>query len=141
MPTAPVVVKLRGSFRAEIEAGPHHLVIDEPAEAGGGAEGPTPYDLLAAALGGCTGMTLQYYAKREKLPLEGVDVTITHDRQYAKDCADCMTQSGYIHRFTVTIRLFGPLDDAQRQQLLAVAHRCPVSKTLGSEIRIDAVLA
>ena len=140
MPTAPVVVKLRGTFRAEVEAGPHTFVLDEPADAGGAGEGPTPYDMLASALGGCTGMTIQYYAKREKLPLEGVDVTITHDRQHAKDCVDCMTHSGYIHRFTVKIKLYGPLDDAQRQKLLDVAHRCPVSKTLSSEIRIDAEL-
>lgn len=141
MATAPVVVKLRGTFRAEIEAGPHKFVMDEPVADGGAGEGPTPYDLLASALGGCTGMTLQFYAKREKLPLEGVDVTITHDRQYARDCADCTSQAGYIHRFAVTIRLYGPLDEAQKQRLLAVAHRCPVSKTLGSEIRIDAALA
>ena len=136
----PVVLRSRDTFRNEIEAGPHRWVLDEPADAGGGGEGPTPYDMLAAALGGCTSMTLHYYAKREKLPLEGVDITITHDRQNAKDCSDCSTQSGWIHRFKVEIRLHGPLDDAQRQRLLMIAGRCPVAKTLQSEIRIDEVL-
>lgn len=136
----PVVLRSRGSFRNEVEAGPHQWVLDEPADAGGGGEGPTPYDMLAAALGGCTSMTLHYYAKREKLPLEGVDVTITHDRQNVKDCSDCSTQSGWIHRFKVEIKLHGPLDEAQRQRLLVIAGRCPVAKTLQSEIRIDEVL-
>jgi putative redox protein len=136
----PVVLHSRGSFRTEVEAGPHRFVLDEPADAGGAGEGPTPYDMLASALGSCTAMTLNFYAKREKLPLEGVDVTVTHDRQHAKDCADCTTQSGYIHRFHVAIHLLGPLDDAQRERLLAIAARCPVAKTLSQEIRIDEVL-
>src|SRR6185436_9735662 len=109
--TTPVTLHSRGSFRTEVEAGPHRWVLDEPPDAGGAGEGPTPYDMLAAALGGCTAMTLHYYAKREKLPLAGVDLTITHDRQHAKDCADCTTQSGYIHRFRVEIRLLGELTE------------------------------
>jgi len=138
--TTPVILHARGSFRTEVEAGPHRFVLDEPQDAGGGGEGPTPYDMLAAALGGCTTMTLHFYAKREKLPLEGVDVTVTHDRQHARDCADCTTQSGYIHRFRVEIRLHGPLSEEQRQKLFGVAARCPVAKTLSSEIWIDEVL-
>ena len=138
--TTPVTLRSRGSFRTEVEAGPHHFVIDEPESAGGGGEGPTPYDMLATALGGCTSMTLHFYAKREQIPLEGVDVTVSHDRQHAKDCADCMTRSGYIHRFKVEIRLLGPLTEEQRQKLFSVAARCPVAKTLSSEIKIDEVL-
>ena len=138
--TTPVIVRSRGEFRSDVEAGPHRFVIDEPVDAGGTAEGPTPYDLLAAALGGCTSMTLHFYAKREKLPLDGVDVTVSHDRQYAKDCADCVTQAGFIHRFKVEIRLHGNLTPEQREQLLTIANRCPVKKTLSSEIKIDDVL-
>jgi putative redox protein len=137
----PVVVRSRGSFRTEVEAGPHRFVLDEPAHVGGGGEGPTPYDALAAALGGCTAMTLHFYAKRENYPLEGVDVTVTHDRQHVKDCADCMSQSGFILRFKVEIRLHGnALSEEQRQKLLVVAGRCPVAKTLQAEIRVDEVL-
>jgi putative redox protein len=141
MATTPVIVRARGSFLTEVEAGPHRFVLDEPANAGGEGKGPTPYDALAAALGGCTAMTLHYYAKIKNFPLEGVDVTITHDRQHAKDCADCMTQSGFIHRFRVEITLHGPLSETQKQELLKVAGRCPVAKTLQSEIRIDEALA
>ena len=85
-------------------------------------------------------MTLHYYAKREKLPLEGVDVTVSHDRQYAKDCADCVSQAGFLHRFRVEIRLHGDLTPEQREHLLTIANRCPVKKTLSSEIKIDDVL-
>lgn len=142
MTTSPVFLRARGSFRTEVEAGPHRFVLDEPANVGGGGEGPTPYDALAAALGGCTAMTLHYFAGREKLPLEGVDIKVTHDRQHVKDCADCLSTSGFIHRFRVEITLHGDqLTEAQRQKLLVIAGRCPVAKTLQAEIRIDEVLA
>ena len=142
MMTSAVVLRGRGSFRTEVEAGPHRWVLDEPVDVGGGGEGPTPYDMLASALGGCTVMTLHFYAKREKLPLEGVDVIVTHDRQHAKDCADCTTQQGYIHRFKVELTLHGDqLTQEQREKLLVIAGRCPVVKTLQAEIRIEKVLA
>lgn len=140
MATAPVIARSRGGFRTEIEAGPYRLVADEPLDVGGTAEGPTPYDLLAAALATCTAMTLHFYARREKLPLEGVDVTVSHDRQHAKDCADCVTQAGFIHRFRVELALDGPLTPEQRERLRDVAGRCPVARTLQSEIKIDEVL-
>lgn len=139
--TVPVVVRSRGSFRTEVEAGSHRFVLDEPESAGGTNAGPTPYDAVAAGLGGCTAMTLHFYAKREKIPLEGVDVTVVHDRQHAKDCADCMTQSGYIHRFKLQLALHGDLSAEQRTKLLEIAARCPVAKMLGAEIRIDHELA
>ena len=140
MATTPVKLHSKGLFRTEVSAGPHQWVLDEPVDFGGAGEGPTPYDMLASALGGCTAMTLHFYAKREKYPLEAVDVTVTHDRQHAKDCADCMKQSGFIHRFRVEIALHGPLSETQKLELLKVAGRCPVAKTLQSEIRIDEVL-
>jgi putative redox protein len=140
MSTTPVLLRSRGSFRTEVEAGPHRFVLDEPEDAGGSGEGPTPYDLVAAALGGCTSMTVHFFARREGLPLEGVDIKVTHDRQHAKDCADCTTQSGYIHRFRLELTLHGPLTDEQRAKLLEVAGRCPVKKTLTAEIKADVTL-
>ena len=138
--TTPVLLRSRGSFHTEVEAGPHRFVIDEPEEAGGSGAGPTPYDLVAAALGGCTSMTLHFYAKRENIPLEGVDVEVSHDRQHAKDCVDCASTSGFIHRFTLKLRLHGPLSPEQREDLLRIARRCPVAKTMQNEIRVDDVL-
>ncbi|MFZ2491728.1 MAG: OsmC family protein [Thermoanaerobaculia bacterium] len=137
----PVTVSLRGSFRTEVTAGKHSFVLDEPESAGGTDEGPTPYDALGAALGGCTAMTLHFYARREKFPLDGVDVEVHYNREHAKDCAECTTTSGYIHRFRVVITLHGDLTAEQRTKLLEIAGRCPVAKTLGSEILIDESLA
>jgi putative redox protein len=136
----PVIVRSANSFRNEIVAGSHHLVGDEPASAGGTDSGPTPYDFLSAALGTCTSMTMHVVAKRENIPLDGVEITIENDRMYAKDCADCLDSSGYIHRFTVAIKLIGNLTPDQRERMLSVARRCPVNKTLVSEIRIDETL-
>lgn len=136
-----IKVTANGSFKTQVTTADHSWTIDEPVEAGGTNEGPTPYDLLAAALGGCTAMTLHFFARREKLPLEGVEITISHDRKYAQDCADCTTQSGYIHQFHVKLDLLGPLSDEQKQKLLGIARRCPVYKTLTSEIRISEELA
>jgi putative redox protein len=133
----PVTIRAGNSLRNDIEAGPHHFVADEPANAGGTDAGPTPYDLLSAALGVCTSMTLRVVAKRENIPLEGVEITVENDRMYAKDCADCTSSAGYIHRFTVGIKLIGNLTAEQRDRMLVVAKRCPVNKTLTSEIRID----
>ena len=133
----PVIVRSGNSLRNEIEAGPHRLVADEPGSAGGTEQGPTPYDFLSAALGACTSMTMRVVAKRENIPLEGVEVTVENDRMYAKDCADCLDKSGYIHRFSVAIKLIGNLTAEQRERMLSVAKRCPVNKTLTSEIRID----
>ena len=133
----PVIVRSGPSLRNDIESGPHHLVADEPADAGGTAQGPTPYDFLSAALGACTSMTMRVVAKRENIPLEGVEITVESDRMYAKDCADCLSNSGYIHHFSVAIKLIGNLTAEQRERMLSVAKRCPVNKTLTSEIRID----
>jgi putative redox protein len=135
-----VIVRSAASFRCEVEAGRHHFVVDEPTSAGGSDEGPTPYDLLSAALGSCTSMTLNFYARREGIALTGVEVTITNDRSHAKDCSDCLADSGYIHRFSVRLRFHGDLTADERAKLLEIARRCPVYKTLTSEIRIDEVL-
>ncbi len=136
----PVVLESGPGFRNIITAGKHRLVADEPIDAGGTDEGPTPYDFLSAGLGACTSMTMRVIAARENIPLEGAEIHVTNDRMYAKDCADCTTASGYIHKFEVRIRLFGNLTEAQRERLLSVAKRCPVAKTLTSEIKIEETL-
>jgi putative redox protein len=136
----PVIVRSAGTLRNDIEAGPHRFVADEPVDAGGTAAGPTPYDFLNAALGACTSMTIHVVARRENIPVESVEITVSNDRMYAKDCADCTSTEGYIHRFTVSIRVSGNLTAEQRERILTVARRCPVAKTLMSEIRVEDVL-
>lgn len=138
---ATLRVHADGSFLTTFEAGPHVFRADEPLSAGGADSAPTPYDYLAAALGGCTAMTLHVYAKRKSIPLSSVDLAISHDRTHAKDCTDCTSASGFIHRFEVEICLGGELSAEQKQELLSIAKRCPVAKTLQSEIRIEERLA
>lgn len=123
-------------FLVGINANGHRLIGDEPKSAGGTNLGPTPYDLLGSALASCTTMTLNFFARRESMPLEHVDVTVRHDQIHAKDCSDCQKPSGKIDRFSREIRLSGNLDDEQRALLLKIADRCPVHKTLENEIKI-----
>ena len=120
----------------EIAAGRHRLVADEPVEAGGTDAGPSPYELLLAALGSCTSMTLSMYARRKRWPLERVTVRLRHARIHAQDCAECETKEGMLDRIEREIGLAGPLDAEQRERLLAIANRCPVHRTLVSEVDI-----
>jgi uncharacterized OsmC-like protein/alpha/beta superfamily hydrolase len=129
-----------GGFRSEVRVRGHRLVADEPTKAGGTDEGMTPYELLDAALGTCTTMTLKFYAEREGIPLTGSSARVRHGRVHAADCADCSSQEGYIHRMERELTLEGELTDAQRADLLRIADKCPVHKTLSSEIRIDTKL-
>ncbi len=130
-----------GRFVQRIRSGRHVLVADEPRSVGGDDRGPGPYDLLLAALGACTSMTLRMYAEHKKLPLQGVSVNLRHDKIHASDCADCETREGKIDVIEREIALEGPLDDAQRGRLLEIADRCPVHRTLHSEVKVRSRLA
>lgn len=123
-------------FLTHVNADGHRLVADEPTSYGGTDLGPSPYDLLSAALGTCTAMTLNFYARRENLPLEHVEVAVEHAKIHAKDCADCETTEGKIDSFKRRVRIHGDLTDDQRKKLLSVADRCPVHKTLHAEVEI-----
>lgn len=124
-------------FDSEIVSSGYRFRADEPADAGGSDGGPSPYDLLLAGLGSCTGMTLRMYADRKGWPLDGVTVRLDHSKIHAKDCADCETQSGKIDRIDRRVTIHGDrLDDDQRQRLLQIANKCPVHRTLSSENRI-----
>jgi putative redox protein len=129
----------RGTFQQEIISGAHHLLADEPKNVGGLDSGPGPYDLLLAALGACTSMTLRLYADQRKLPLTRVEVRLRHDRIYAADCAECETREGLIDHIERVITLEGDLDAAQRAKLMEIADKCPVHRTLTSEVRIRTV--
>jgi putative redox protein len=132
-----VVVRGAASgFVQGIVAGGHRLASDEPVASGGTDTGPTPYDLLLAALGSCTSMTAAVYARRKSWPLESVTVRLTHSRIHAIDCANCETKDGMLDRIDVVIELAGPLTEEQRARLLEIAGRCPVHRTLQSEIEI-----
>ncbi|MEK6591860.1 MAG: bifunctional alpha/beta hydrolase/OsmC family protein [Pseudomonadota bacterium] len=125
-----------GKFTQAISIGHHRLRADEPAAAGGNDSGPSPYDLLLAALGACTSMTIRMYADLKQLPLEHVTVRLRHDKIHAEDCAECQTREGKIDRIEREIELAGTLDETQRARLLEIANKCPVHRTLHSEVVI-----
>lgn len=136
-PRKVVVQETRKSkFNQIITVGPHHLVADEPIAAGGEDAGPGPYDFLLAGLGACTSMTMRLYADRKSLPLDRVTVTLKHSKIYAKDCAECETRDGMLDQIERDIAIDGALDAEQRKKLMEIADKCPVHRTLTSEIRI-----
>lgn len=136
------VVTRTGSdgYTTQIKAGSHFLLADEPEEVGGKNLGPTPYDLLVAGLGACTSMTLHMYADRKEWPLEEVKVHLTHDKVHAKDCDHCEETTAKIDEITREIEIIGDLTDEQRSRLMEIADKCPVHKTLHSDISIKSKL-
>ena len=127
---------LDSKFQQTVTIGPHKMLADEPVAAGGQDSGPGPYDYLLAGLGACTSMTMRLYADRKTLPMERVTVTLIHSRIHAQDCAECETKAGMLDQIERVIQIEGALDADQRKRLMEIADKCPVHRTLTSEIRI-----
>ncbi len=123
-------------FAQQITAGAHQFSADESLAVGGTETGPDPYQLLLAALGACTSMTVSMYARRKQWPLERVRVQLAHSKIWAQDCADCETKEGRLDRIDRVISLEGDLTIDQRQRLIEIAEKCPVHRTLTSEVKI-----
>jgi putative redox protein len=130
-----------GRFAQLVTMGQHRLRADEPAAVGGDDSGPSPYDLLLAGLGACTSMTVRMYAAQKKWPLERVSVDLKHDKVHATDCAECETREGKIDKIERVLTLEGDLDETQRARLLEIANKCPVHRTLHSEVWVPTTLA
>jgi uncharacterized OsmC-like protein len=124
------------SFKQDIVVGKHRLVADEPVSAGGGDAGPDPYDYLLTSLGVCTAMTVGLYARRKQMQLENITVSLRHSRIYATDCEECESKDGMLDRIDLEIELTGSLNAEQHAKLLEIAGKCPVHRTLTSEINI-----
>ena len=136
--TRSVCVRSRPvKFFQNISIGHHMLQADEPTEAGGKDAGPNPYELLMAALGACKSMTVRMYAEQKHWPLQGVQVTLTHDKIHAADCVDCENKVGLVDRIAVEISFAGELTDEQRNRLLEISEKCPVHRTLTSQVQIE----
>ena len=137
--TKPADVVVRGNasgFLQEVVSGAHHLQADEPVSAGGSDAAPGPYDYLLVGLGVCTSMTVGLYARRKQWPLENITVSLRHSRIHAKDCEECETKEGMLDRIETEIELTGSLSSEQRAKLMEIAAKCPVHRTLKSEINI-----
>ena len=126
-------------YRTEITAGAHRFFADEPVSLGGTGTGPTPYELLLGALGGCMAMTLRMYADRKRWPLHAVRIHLRTERAHEEDCEKCETEEVGMPRVARRIELDGPLSDDQRARLLQIADRCPVKQTLQRGILIETV--
>jgi putative redox protein len=140
-PGTVVVAGDAAGFAQRVRAGAHELLADEPTAVGGTDSGPNPYDLLLAALGACTSITLGMYARRKQWPLQAVTVRLRHSRVHAADCESCETKVGMLDVVDRELELTGPLDEEQRSRLLEIANKCPVHRTLTSEIHIRTRLA
>ncbi len=135
-PHDAVVQGSANGFAQEIRVGGHSLRADEPLAAGGTDTGPSPYDLLIAALGACTSMTVSLYARRKQWPLEDVTVTLRHSKVHVIDCEDCEKNGGMLDHIDRDVQFHGALTDEQRARLLEIANKCPVHKTLTSKVVI-----
>jgi putative redox protein len=132
-----VTVTSRANLQNEVSSGDHTFIADEPREAGGEDAGPDPYTLLLSALGSCISMTTMLYARRKGWPLKRVTVRLRQQRIHAKDCEECeRSQDGFVHRIERSVSFEGDLSDEQRKRLHEISHKCPVHRTLTSEIVI-----
>ena len=141
MPEEGVVVKTgHGKFGTEVHTDSHRFLADEPRSVGGDDTGPTPYDLLLAALGTCTAMTMKLYAERKGWPLESTTIHLTHERNHEADCAECAKGAGTgagLQALTRRIELAGEaLTAEQRAKIIAIADKCPVHRTLEGPLHI-----
>ena len=125
-----------GAFLQNVESGRHRFTVDEPLALGGTDTAATPYDLVLAALGSCTSMTVGLYARRKRIPLENITISLWHSKIHATDCEECETREGKIDRIEVAVELTGALSEEQRARLLEIAKMCPVHRTLTSEINV-----
>ena len=126
----------RDRYVERISIGPHVLEVDEPSDAGGADVGPSPYELLLAALGSCASITVRMYAERRQWPLEGVHIVLTHAKAHAADCAACESDTSMIDRIEMEITLLGALSPDQHARLMQIASKCPLHRTLTSGIEI-----
>ncbi len=131
-----VWVRSHGKYRQEIVADEHTFYADEPTSIGGQDTAANPYALLLGSLGACTSITLEMYARRKGWPLDGIEIELTHRKDYEHDCETCDEKDARIDMVDLKIRFFGPLDDTQQARLHEIAQRCPVNQTLSKGMRI-----
>ncbi len=136
-----IITEQNKNFTRNIYSENHQLISDEPLSVGGLNLGPNPYEYLLASLGSCSSMTIRIYANRKKMKLDNIEITLNHHRIHAEDCSDCESETGFVDKIEKVVRLEGDLNNNERQRLLEIADKCPVHKTLNSEIKITSELA
>jgi len=132
-----LTVKNFGGYKTEITSGDNSIIADEPVESGGSDMGFNPYDLLLSSLGSCKAITIRMFAERRKYPLKDIIINLSHEKIHAEDCKECETKEGKIDHINVEIKLTGDLTADQKMSMLDISKKCPVHKTLTSEIKIN----
>lgn len=135
-----IVAELDHKFQQEVFTDHHHWYADEPTKAGGQNTGPDPYEHLLAALGACTAMTIRMYADHKKIPLEHVEVSLSHERNYLEDAGKAEEQNSQIEALIRKVQLIGPLSDVEKARLMEIADRCPVHRTLHNNPQVVTTL-
>ncbi|MFT4780963.1 MAG: putative OsmC-like protein/pimeloyl-ACP methyl ester carboxylesterase [Psychroserpens sp.] len=128
------------NFTTTIQTAKHNFIADEPDSVGGDDFGPSPYDFISAGLAACTVMTLKIYAERKKWDLQEVYAHITYSKKHSDDLMLDVDKPTRIDHLSKKLTFIGDLDESQRQRLKEIASKCPVHKTLQSEVIIDTEL-
>ncbi len=128
-----VNVKFLKNLQHEINVGDFKFIVDEPKDYGGDNKGPSPYNMLLAALGSCTSMTMLMYARRKDWNIQSIEIDLHHEKIHAENCEECETKTGKLDKITRYIKVKGDINQEQRQKLLTIAEKCPVHKTLTHE--------
>ena len=131
-----ISLKNETGYKTEIVSRNHLLISDEPAEKGGTDTGADPYELLLSSLGACKAITMRMYAERKNYPLKDIIINLSHKKIQAEDCIDCQTKEGMIDKIEIDVSITGELDDEQKKRLMMISDKCPVQKSLHSEIKI-----
>ena len=135
---AKITAKLTSGMAVQMSNGRHVWNADEPLEAGGTDTAPNPYELLLGSLAACTCVTISWYCRHKKIPLESVSTTYDFSRVHADDCKDCdIPDKGFIEKITSNVHIEGDFDEAQRKRLAQIAQRCPVHKTLAHGVQFE----
>lgn len=132
------LINSEGYF-TEITSGHHTLTADEPVENGGTDKGVDAYELLLASIGACKAITMRMYAQRKNFPLKDIKVNLRHSKIIAADCTDSKTKEGKIDKIDIEVELTGDLSDAQKSRILEIGERCPVQRSIMSEIIINTI--
>jgi putative redox protein len=139
MSSVKVSVDKETNLTAEIKVGSHTLTIDE-SDQGDGLKGPDPYDYILSAIGSCAAITLHMYAKHKQWPLERVEISLRHERIHTDDCEHCAEEQARLTNVVKHVKLYGDLDEKQRERLIQISDKCPVQKTLVAGIKVETIL-
>ncbi|MBS1517063.1 MAG: OsmC family protein [Bacteroidetes bacterium] len=130
-------IRNKSGYKTEIDTRGHLFLADEPIDTGGTDTAASPYEMFLSSLGSCKAITMRMYAQRKNYKLDEIEIELSHQKINAEDCADCETKAGTIDKIDIKVRFKGELNDDEIKRLLEISERCPVQKTVMSEVKIN----